>query len=211
MIETIRPYFEILYFFSGILLVGTLIIGIYQFKTLKEDIRLRNTRQSVEKSIEYMGWFAIEYLPASEKLSDIMRENNVPKYQGKINPSFLFDENYTEENFINNMADTVLKGNAHELVNQLEYFSAAMISGLADEKLSYAPLSRAFCNHIEKLYYGLICFSRQDNETEIYSNIIQLYLLWKNRMEKQDLLNQRREIDSRINTIPDNSIKPIGM
>jgi len=63
IINLLRPYLELAYFFSGTVLVISVIIGVWQVRIMKKDIETTNRRMEVEKTIEYMDRFSQKVIP----------------------------------------------------------------------------------------------------------------------------------------------------
>lgn len=206
----IRPVLELVYFVASIGLSATIFIGLKQLELVKDDIKIRNKRASVEKSIEYLHWFATEFIPQISEIATKVEEKFNFKYTGPMNKQFIFDVNCNPNNveianFFKVCADSGVLG----LMNQLEYFSAALLSGLADEELAFNPLSDTYCRNVE-CYYIFICGHRKDANSRFYTNIIGLYDIWKGRLNKMELENQKRKIDENISRIEDKRIHSIG-
>ena len=72
------------------------------------------------------------------------------------------------------------------LLNNLEWFAMSCRYGLADEKMLYQSLHQTFLSHIWLLYF-YICKSNFNNEDKLYTNIIWLFNLWKDRLRSIQL------------------------
>jgi hypothetical protein len=200
-----------LYYISGIILVTTVIIGLYQLQVLKDDIRTKNKRASVEKSIEYLSWFAKEFIPQRTSFNEKITDDGVILYNNKhvFNKKFTLDESQ----FTSEMKKEVIiraEHDSEDLLNQLEFFSAAMLSGLADEELAFNPLATIFCEFIEDQFL-LICYIRGDQNLQLYSNMITLYNMWKNRLERKKIEMQHKDLEEKLSKIEDKSVKSIGV
>lgn len=207
-LESIRPFLETLYFLASIALVSTIVIGIQQVVLLKKDLQTTNKRAAVEKSIEYLNWFANTYIPRSESFTTAYGQKS-NTYKGPINRNFFFDENCKPNSkYIQEHIKLCLDNDGVHLLNQLEFLSAALINGLADEELMFNPTARLFCKHVERLYV-LICLLRRDNH-QVYSNIIKLYSIWKDRLNKIHLETKKSQIDKDLAEIKDEKIVSIG-
>ncbi|NOU54935.1 hypothetical protein HN020_09255 [Brevibacillus borstelensis] len=225
----IKEYLEVAYFISGIVMAGTIVIGIYQIRLLKRDLVIRNQRAAVEKSIEYLDWFASDFMPEytafQNQFNDIKKQLNEnakdkPKMQQllkRVTETLeIKDDDFAKKpDNLNILEDIRLKillnTNANDLLNQLEYFAAAMMSGLADEELAYKPLSTMYCRVIEE-FYLIICVSRGDKHSNLYTNVIGLYKMWKNRLKKDALKGKRFELNEELAKCPDDTkVKAIGM
>jgi hypothetical protein len=207
----VRPILELLYFLASIGLFASVFIGLRQLKLVKEDIKVRNKRASVEKSIEYLNMFATDFIP---KITDKIKEINESKlavYKGPFNPKFVFDHNCDlKSQVIKDYYLLCYEIDVVYILNELEFFSAALVSGLADEELAFNPLADFYCSTVER-FYVTICANRENGDSRMYSNIINLYGTWKDRLHKMELESKRREIDENISKIEDRRIPSIGM
>lgn len=214
-ISTIRPYLESLYFLSGIILIGSVFIGLRQLKLLQKDLTDKNKRAAVEKSIEYLNWFATDFIPVVNQYNDDFAKKDLEHYNGPMNDEFVFDRNCNSSSkYIKDILSANFDCGAINLLNQLEFFSAAMLSGLADEELAFNPLSEIYCRFVERMYV-LICYHRNsldedDDKMTMFSNTIKLYLIWKGRINKKKLENKKNKLEQSISKIKEERIKSIG-
>ncbi|MGD9581947.1 MAG: hypothetical protein AB7V50_11285 [Vampirovibrionia bacterium] len=205
---------EVAYYNSGIIMTFTIIIGIRQIYYLKEDIKISNQRAATEKSIEFLNWFSSFYLP---KYSTYMEKAN-KLCKDKKNFDNLFSRDIQiDEKFLRKIDDDdkiviylKAKLGGEDLINHLEFFAAAMISGLAESEIVYKPLARVYCDICEELYL-LICFNRENTNTNLFSNVVELYKKWSHRIEKERLLTQQKELECKMNQYEDGKLKTIGL
>ncbi len=210
LLSDIRPFLETLYFIASIGLVAGLFIGLRQLKLLKEDMDIRYKRAAIEKSIEYLNWFATEFIPKTNKFIDDIRSKEIPEYEGPYNEKFIFDENCnTSQSDIRKRIKILNDCGATNLINELEYFSAALLSGLADEELAFNPLANIYCEAVET-HYVMICDSRDDETSSVYSYTVSLYSIWKARIKKSELEKTKRKIDDDISKIKEKRITSLG-
>ena len=219
-----KDIIETLYYIAGIVLVAGVILGRKQLTVIKQqlvllkeeadllkrDFQVRNQRASIEKSIEYLNWFAIEFIPQMEEFNDKIDENRVKKYRSIKGQAFIFDSTICLSND-KTMESIVEKRNngAINLMNQIEFFSAAMTSGLADEELAFNPLAHVFCEFIET-NYDVYCDLRHGGRDTMYTKSIELYEIWKERLESLELEKKQQEIDAKKSKMQHKRIKSLG-
>jgi hypothetical protein len=215
----IKNILEIIYYISGIVLCTGVVIGIKQikvakdeFKLLNKDYEVRNKRASIEKSIEYLNMFATEFIPDAGSLNRELKKLNVKQYNGPKNKDFIFCDScnlgvkYVKDNLIASH-----KNGAVSILNKFEFFSAALISGLADEELAFKPLAKLFCDFLEGILYIPLCYARKDDKlASSYSYTVKLYQIWKPRLEKEQLEKSMSKLDEQISKITDERIQSIG-
>ncbi|MBU4642806.1 DUF4760 domain-containing protein [Bacillus toyonensis] len=209
--ENYRSFLEALYFLSGIGMLGTVIIGLRQLSILKQDVDLKNKRAAVEKSIEYMNWFASDLLPQAKEYrqgwADL--QPKVKKYKYNVRKDFSLTEEEMKDKQVHMHLSIDLKCGGQEIINQLEYVGAAFISGIADEELAFTSLASIYCETIEELYL-LISFCRTNGSENLYSNTIKLYEMWKDRLKKSELENKIEKMNQEMSEIKEQKVKPMG-
>ncbi|WP_145408484.1 DUF4760 domain-containing protein [Paenibacillus xylanexedens] len=227
-IEGLSFVIEKIYYIASIGLFASVIIGLRQLQIVKEDNKIRNQRASIEKSLEYLEWFAKDFIPyhsefrqtlktkITERLDDENEEIEVKKsiieqYRiihgvKDIEQNDNFDVSLPSLELINRIFVRAQSGN---VLNQLEYFAAAMTSGLADEELAYNPLASLYCELVEEMYHNIIFLRGESNR--MYSNIIKLYKIWKPRLKKDDIRHYQDKLSKESEMLPDVKIKSIGL
>jgi len=178
--------------------------GLQQIKLLKADIITRNTRQAVEKSIEYMDKFANKLIPLQSEYHIFLKEKGISKSIGPVD--------FTEKKELISLKPEILKiklsyPNLNNYVNELELLAAAINSGLADKDLAFQPMGRAFCKMVEQVY-DIICLSRSRNKTNMYANISTLYTSWKELINQNDLICEKNEIEKSLACLSTQPQKP---
>lgn len=210
MYQTSRDILEILYYIASIGLFVGILVAAKQLKVMKSDINSKNKRASVGKSIEYLNWYATEFIPEFDVYQEKLEGKKINVYYKMKNRNFDFDEGFSLEspNVMNSVAQKRENG-AISLNNQLEFFSAAMMSGLADEELAFNPLAEAFCEFVE-FNYDVYCYTRRSGKDTLFTHTISLYEMWKERLESLELQKEKRKIDEKMSKITDKRVKVLG-
>ncbi|MEK3729683.1 hypothetical protein [Lysinibacillus sp. FSL W8-0953] len=208
--QILKEVLENLYYIASIGLFAGIIVAGIQLKIMKADIQAKNKRASVEKSIEYLNWFATEFIPQCEEYQSKLSGKRVTIYPDIKNRTFSFNNeiHLKKPNVVESIKHKKSCG-AVTLNNQLEFFSAAMMSGLADEELAFNPLADAFCQFVE-LNYDVYCESRKDSRETLFTHTIELYIMWKDRIESLHLQKEKQEIEEKMSKIQPKSIKVLG-
>ena len=203
-IEKIRPYLEIIYFLSGIAVPLTIYVGL-------KDMKSRNKRAAVEKSLDFLIFFAKEFIPAireyKEKVKkELPKETDTSQF---FNKDFYFPIENLDKNL---MAELIIKARfgLTDLLNQLEFFSAAVLYRALDEDIVYTPLSKVFCDFVESEHL-LLSVSRSMGAP--FKNLVKLYKKWSDRREVEKYQLQIEEAKHKIKEKGTNykSAPPIGM
>ncbi|MCI4170053.1 hypothetical protein [Bacillus spizizenii] len=199
----VKEVITMLYYIASIGLAAGIFIAIKQLNLMKEDMRTKNKRASIEKSIEYLNWFATSFIPLQMEYSS--------RLEGK--PIKLTERNHKKEFLASEILDPAsleckFDAGVSHLANQLEFFSAAMMSGLADEELAFNPLSHIFCEFIDH-NYDVYCYLRTDIEHN-FSNTVRLYKMWAERIHSNELMKEKQEISEKLAKLNLSKVNTIG-
>lgn len=208
--NVVEHIFNLLYLISGTLLVFGLYFGYLQVELLKsqtkeqiiqareqidsitEDMRTRNQRAAVEKSMEYLDLFATSLLP---KINNFY--GKIEKEEFEKIPDWVPKDHDYKIDVLNLDSDLQLKVlpilnerykyGISDILNKIEFFSAGVIHGLADEDVLYAPISDTFREIIER---EMICICHFRHNNAPFENTIKLYEKWYARANiKSNILN----------------------
>lgn len=187
-----------LYELSGILLgIGLVITGL-QLRLLKKDMLTRSRRSAAEHSIAYLEMYSDKILNTNGNSNKVVGDVAYKKFlESKkkdsslnIDGSCFFEVHYQNHKFDYPLDDVRsdefqdafwrVDSGIVTVLNHLEIFSVAMIEGVADEKIAFAPTSKHFCRFVKENYLG-ICKIRQQVP---YENVVKLFELWNSRLEK---------------------------
>lgn len=186
-----------LYEISGIILGIGILLTFFQLIFLKKDMVTRSKRSSAEQSIAYMEMYSKEILnthgiPGKVVGSVAYQKQLLEKKKDEslnVDGSHFFDKYYKEHEFDYPLIDKTsdefqdafwrIESDLVTVLNLLEIFSVAMMKGVADEKITFVPLSNHFCSFVKKNYMG-ICKTR---EQVPYENLVELFKKWNSRIE----------------------------
>jgi len=208
MNSQIRPWLELLYFASSIILAISVVYGLKQITLLKKDIRLRNERAAKEKAIEYGRRYLRNYVDLHAVFVSAYEGASLEPYAGPIGDftsgSVPRDGMATKRYMLQSWLPAM---------NELEALSAAFTTGVADEETGFRIFGRSFCGAVENSY-DLIAISRSADALAqgYWSNIVELYRLWSPRLEEAQLRRTKESLEARIAGIAAQGtrIRPIG-
>lgn len=200
---------EVAYFISGITIAIVAIYGTKQIHLLKKNIEINSKRSAVEKAIEYCDRFLTSNRALYNKFILKCDDEGIPySYKGPIGN---FSPREIPPNFTEiHRKRQKLWNEWLPLVNDLDVISSAFVSGLADEKLGFNIIGRAFCSDVMSLY-DLISAMRFHKTKEYYQSTVKLFRIWSPRLTKEELTLQKITIEKEMNKISDSEIKPIGV
>ena len=194
-----------------------LVIMIQVIVSIK-DIKIRSKREAGVVSLQQAEKFAKEIIPIDQQIIEKL-DISVPKWKGKKMTIFSkqeFDKEMKESidlaklvNFFLTNREDYLKVNL--LLNNLEAMSLCFIGEIGDEFMAFSSISDYFCSIVER-YSFHICIARDgDRADKMYKNIIELYNLWSDRINKINLEKDLEKLRSSISKIDDKIIKPLGV
>lgn len=204
--DIFRHALELIYFLSGVVLIVGLYIGYKQLEITNKDIKIRNERMAVEKSLEYLSFFAETLLPS---INDYTRRignvepMNISGWVPADNDYKLHLEKLNElvnpEDQINILEQLILRETSgiQDIFNQLEYFCSGINHGLAKEEVVYSPISSVLCRFVEKEIIPL-CVTRASRAP--FENLLKLYNKWDLRMKND---TRRLQLEKELSIIED--------
>ena len=92
---------------------------------------------------------------------------------------------------INRFASDVVS----KALNNLEYFAMNFTHGVADESVVYQSLAPTYINIVELLYYNIAYGNKTDIAVNYYTNVTELYRIWKARQnDQQETIDENNAI-----------------
>lgn len=91
-----------------------------------------------------------------------------------------------QEVLVQNETDKKLNG----VLNKLEFFAMSFISGIADERVVYQSLHQSFFTTIGFFYPRICSINSKGGKDKFYTNIIELYNIWKKREKEQEKVEE---------------------
>jgi hypothetical protein len=205
-ISAVRPFLEILYFVASILMLGGLGLAYRQLVIIQRDIRIRNQRAAAEKAIDASDRYLCHFVPVQATNFDERRSRKLSSYNGPIGdftpesiPKGLFDECHSRLKL-----DSWLPS-----MNILESIAAGFVAGVADEQTGFRVVGRTFCSAVEECY-DIIALCRMEKTNASWTNIVELYWIWRPRLTKTELEAAKKEMECKLAACPGKSVPPIG-
>lgn len=191
----------------------SVIVAIISFLSLAAvyyDYRHRKNKERAEKSVDIAKVFAQKIITPLSFLYAFFEKNEIDKIIKKVHflkfEDFDIDElksNYLSDdiqNYLkqmnNNDPENKIRSIITDTLNILEYLSMYINTKVADEKYIYNSLHQQFLQSIWLLYFE-ISLVNTDNKDKYYTNIIQLYNVWKKKyikaIKKEDKFKQKQK------------------
>lgn len=199
------------YYFSGVLIALFALIGLYQLVLTKRAIKTSSLRQSGTLSANQIEIYFNKIIPLIDTFSNATEGQPklpTPKVE-EFNREYI--KKVISKEDLQNAVIILSKNSASWLrvINSLEAMSVYFVKGIADEEIGFASIGNLFVDYIESKYV-LFAVLRDDKKSCYFRNTIELYKLWKDRLEKDQLIMEKKDLENKIKSIKDNKINPIG-
>lgn len=209
MIDTIRPYLELIYFITGgPVLAVFAFLALKQITVAKETSKIASQRDAYRLASEQVKFFINDVIPAINEFDQLVKKHDV----GHLFKGEVVVENGSIKVKREKVSDADM-AKLHlvipcfsNLINRLEAFSVFFVSGVAAESVAYSSVGTTFERNVRKIMPVLIAVS--SNKT--YESLLKLYVIWHQRNEKEKLELQNSDIKAKLASIQDRTIMTIG-
>ncbi|CAH1540811.1 hypothetical protein ACPSLY_06440 [Vibrio parahaemolyticus] len=213
--ENFTQILNIIYLLSGPMLVVIAYIALGQIKVAKLQLeeqrkvaQIQSKRDALKLMSEQVSAFNNVTLQLGNDLDDKIERENITFFdQAKVKVS--------EKGISINIRDF---GSLEELdpiipeltkfANSLDSLSIYFLSGVADEDQAFRAIGSNYCDSVKDILPFLVMAN--DYDEHCYSNCLQLFMIWHNRLEVTNMLKQRQELESQIKDRSIVTIKPVG-
>lgn len=210
---SLRDLLELIYFASAPLLVFIALFGLRQLTLTKRIFRTTSQINAFKLATEQTDVFINRIMKlhldlriklANNEFIKAMRSNI--KISGQI-----IDIKYPTDR---TPIDTLLANGAEiiDLINTLDSFSIPFNVGIASEEIAFSSIGKIYCEYIEELLPFLLGSANrvdlsQDHECK---HMLQLYSLWKQRLEKAKLTQEKKKLEEQLSSFTTSPKKALG-
>jgi hypothetical protein len=178
-----------------------------QIRVMKKDLAIKVERAAKEKAIEFAGRYLTVFVPAHNALYEALIKQKLRNYRGPVGdfaPAGLSKEDELL------LRKRMVMPELLPVLNELNYFSSAFVSGVADEGTGFEIVGRSFCASVSSVY-DVLSAHRSDPACRYIGNqSLQLYRVWSSRLSRAQLEALRDGLDTSLNQIRESEIRPIG-
>ncbi len=206
LVSIIRPYLEVAYFLSGIFILLGLFFAYRQLNLLRLDVDLRNDRAAKESAIRACERYLNSYTKRAKLLLDEREAKSLPDYTGPIGD---FSSTSIPNEFKQSGSQKLLLENLLSALNELEAIATSFRTGVADEKTGFEIIGRTFCSTVEH-HYDVIALCRNDKVHGYWSGIVDVYSIWRPRLNKAEMEFAKNLLAQEIDRLKDSEIPPLG-
>lgn len=212
--QTLKDILEILYLISGPVIAVFAFLGLRQIKEARNQVDeakkgriLHSKREAFKIASEKCEYYMEKIIPLFDELDKNIQENKIDFFE-RTKVTIINNEIKTFPEFKNKEEmSKVISLKVGDILNPLESFSLFFINGVADEKIGYLTIGHTYCYSVKR--YLPIILPLSSNK-KYYKNIIQLFLIWYSRIEKERLENEKNKIEDELSKNQDAHINPIG-
>jgi len=216
LIDTNKSFLENIYFLSGPVLA---VLGLFIFRQIKlaknqliiakqqliesqNQIKITSQREAANIAADKVRDYCTEIIPFENRIFDEKVKINYIEFKGPIR-NFTNDEvKDWDKDFLDWFLKKPIEITELELnvLNKLEAFSIYFIKGIADEKIAFSSIGKAFCESVKRLYPTMTIFRGSKNPNKDYEILIQLYRLWSERLESYKTEFEKEELTKEVQT-----------
>lgn len=206
-IGMIKPTCEMLYFISSLIVAYAAISALKQIRVMEKSISIQSKRDALKTSSDQCLYYMSEIIKLQNELSEEIDGKGVSflkkwNVEVKGNDIQLKHEGPVDrQEFIK-----LLQCDFPKAFNPMEAFATYFVSKVADENIAFKTVGKTYVNTVEEYIPLLLHLSENGH----YHNILQLYILWKNRFESIELQNQIQKNQKNLEKCMVKTIRPVG-
>jgi hypothetical protein len=210
-IDTTKSVLENLYYLSGILILISIAIGLFQLSIAKTTLNINSQREAAKLAVNQIDIYMTQIIPLQNKLYQTEKEKNISKIKleiGDFNSEFLTSKMGKEE-FIKSFRKRIpISSEVISVLNVMEAFSVYFVKGIADEEIGFSSIGTTFIHSVENLYFDIASYNYE--KTESFQNLIKLYEIWSKKKQLINLQTDRNIILEKILKLNPSKLKSIG-
>jgi hypothetical protein len=209
--DSSKSILENLYYLSGILILISIIIGLIQLSIAKKTLKINSKRDAATLAANQVDIYMTRVIPLHNKLFHYENKEKIerPKVPvGEFTTEALI-EKIGQDEYIKVVKERIkLTSLSLATLNSMEAFSVYFMKEVADEEIAFSSVGRTFTESVESLYFDIA--SCRDKDSKPFQNTIELYGMWKSKLSKEKLENDKIDLAKQLDAIESISIKPLG-
>lgn len=209
--DSTKSIVENLYFLSGPVLSLLGIVAILQLLMTKKAMITNARREAANIAAQQIDVYNNSIIPLYNELFLLETKKKVSAPPIKPGP---FRHKYLTQNMGEKKCLQIMEKRLPltlpilQVLNAVEAFSTYFIKEVADEEIAFSAVGQTYCSSIESMFFDIA--SGRDVDDQSFQNMIELYRLWNNRLEKQSLLKEKSKITQKLENVQENKVNPIG-
>ena len=214
---------DIINMYANIALAFAAYLALYQIVVTRSTAVNNSKRESIRLASDLIGQYLGSFVSLTHKSYEYEKNNKLltiwPK-QRLINFTFeeaeakvsskILKHAYAQYEEINSNHPILSAYNLDEM-NMLEMIANPFVAGVADCDSAFKSIGKSFCFSVESLWFHYISVRLNANrDLNFFSSTIELYDMWKSKIEKNELEFDKFEIDKKLSSIVTRDIKSLG-
>jgi hypothetical protein len=184
---------------TSIALLAVAAIGLHSLVLAKREMRLRAKRDSVQYAIERCEQFARDIIPKNKAVLDGIAANKIPVFvesADKITFDGVEQKELARASVWVRSLPADVRENTLTILNELEAWASAFVNRIADESVAFDPCAPPFCSFVTQ-NYALLILLRKHNQSGAFSNVVKLFLSWREKLTMPEVLERLEELQAR--------------
>lgn len=210
-IDTSKSLLENLYYLSGILILISIVIGLFQLSIAKKTLNINSQREAASLAVKQIDIYMTQIIPLQNQLYHIEQEKKIGKIKidiGEFNSQYVMKK-MGEEEFSKAVSKRMdILGEIVAVLNIMEAFSVYFIKEVADEEIAFSSVGTTFIHSVENLYFDIAVLNI--DKADSFQNLIKLYDIWSKKKQLNNLQKAKIILADQIAKIKPTKIKPIG-
>lgn len=200
-------------------------IALRQISIAKSTASNNSRRESIKFATDLVKNYLNDHIKTSNESYDFRKKNSIQYIE--LPPEVRLIKFTREE--ASKLVPTAIHSSAEKLSNEiwqkhenlsylilneqnsLEAIATPFIAGVADSETGFKSIGISFCNSVETLWFEYTSYRSNATESNYFSNTIALYDIWKSKLEKYKLEEQRKKLEREIAGLNDTDPPLIGV
>lgn len=206
--DVIKDIIEVISFISTIGLLVVAIYGLKQLKISKDTAKIAAQRDAVKSANEQVKNYLEVVIPEGNRLFELVEAKKITSFKKSSFELNADSVDVTIKPDTNKFSSDIISivGEMTHYLNLLEAFSTFFTSKLADENIAFKSVGMTYCKAVERYMPVIATLGGK----YYYQNIIELYRLWRERIDENDLKLEKADIEKRLEKKNGKIILPIG-
>lgn len=204
-INQAKPITELIYFLSSIGIAIFAFFGLQQIQILKSTAATQAKRDSLKLTSEQCSYYVDVVIPLQNTFHSSIKEHKIKYFEGWTT-TIKNNEITTTSKEPNKIPDFEKAIPTLGFINSMEAFSTFFTSRVADELVAYNTIGETFISSCEQVMPWLL----HCRNSGYFKNTTSLYLIWKQRSEREKLMREKQNIDKKLEQSTISSLLPIG-
>lgn len=189
-------------FYQILLAKRAIVVAEQQLIEAKNQLNIISKREAASIAANQIEVFINKIIPSNNELFLKKESLNFPKCNVDVKSFYFEDFREADLKFLKDFTGKMIELDNVDVqcVNLLEGWATYFIKGVADEEIAFSSLGKIYCGIVESCHPHIAFFRKRNSLYNYYDNLVELYQIWKSRLNKLDI---KIEIEQRQQMIKD--------